>query len=859
VVMTSAGSGYSNWQEIALTRWRADTTCDDWGTWLYVQDLQSGALWSAGYQPTGTRLPEGPGSYEVSFYPHMVQIRRRDGEIALVVEIVVAPEDDVEIRRVTMTNHGEHARRMRLTSYGEVVLAPDDADRRHPAFQKLFVESEYLPGENTLLFRRRPRSASEEPVFLAHALVGPAGAQRGHHVTSAFEADRARFLGRGRTARAPLALIDPARARRGTVGATLDPIMALSREIALDPHESVTLAYLTLATRSRGEAVAQAGRFQDWELIERSFNHAHASSERELRRVGLTSPDLQRIEQLLSLLLYPHPALRADPDTLAANEKGQSGLWGYAISGDYPILLVRIAAEEETALVQELLRAHEFWRGRQVNVDLVILNEKESGYAQEVQRQLHQLLQRTENDNWLNRRGGLFLLRADQMSASDRVLLETAARVILDGSQGSLARQLEEVLAQPVRLPALLSSRPPEASREPTPPLERPTDLLFDNGLGGFSPDGREYLLYLVGHASSLPRELEARSTPWTPAPWSNVIANPDFGFLVTEAGGGYSWALNSGENRLTPWSNDPVSDEPVEALYLRDEETAEVWSSTPLPAGTPSAPYLVRHGAGYSSFEHHSHGLKQRLRLFVAPDAPLKIIHLRLENCWQRVRRITATYYAPWVLATFRDQAQAYIQPEYVDEQHALLARNPYNAEFGERIAFLAASARPHGLTTDRTEFLGRMGTPAAPAALKRIGLSGKVAPGLDPCAAIQLHLDLQPGESQEIYFLLGQGENRDESLRLIEHFRQPDRIAAAWQAVAEQWERLLGAVTVKTPDPAMNLLLNRWLLYQALACRVWGRSAFYQSSGAFGFRDQLQDVMALLHARPEIAREHI
>ncbi|MCK4962973.1 MAG: hypothetical protein KAS19_10830, partial [Anaerolineales bacterium] len=347
--------------------------------------------------------------------------------------------------------------------------------------------------------------------------------------------------------------------------------------------------------------------------------------------------------------------------------------------------------------MHELLRAYAYWRKRQIMIDFVILNQQETGYDQELQGQLLQLIKRVKADPWLNRRGGIFILSADQMNEADRVLLETAARAVLDGNKGSLSKQLNQIRVQPAYLPRFVPTIPTPEYVESTPPLTRPTDLLFDNGVGGFSADGREYIIYL-------------EPDQWTPAPWINVISNPEFGFLVSETGLGYTWAENSGENRLTPWRNDPVTDEPGEALYLRDEETGQVWSPTPLPAHA-AAPYLIRHGAGYSIFEHHSHGLKQRLRLVAARDAPVKLIGMRLENTWTRHRRITATYYAEWVLGTTRQDTQQYIVPEFDPVTRALLARNAYNTEFGERVAFLAASKEPHGLTADRAEFLERMG----------------------------------------------------------------------------------------------------------------------------------------------------
>jgi cyclic beta-1,2-glucan synthetase len=844
-LVTGAGGGYSRWGDTDLTRWRADTTLDDWGTWMYVQDRDSGELWSVSHQPTGV-LPE---AQEALFYAHKAEFSRRERDVSVRMEITVPPDDDVEIRRITLINHGDRPRHLTLTSYAEVVLAAQDFDQRHPAFNKMFIESEYLPDLNGLLFQRRQRSPEEDPIYLVHMLAS----EEEREVTGAYETDRARFLGRGGTPRFPAALAAQDELE-GVAGATLDPIMALGQEVELKSHARAELAYVTVAGGSFNQVLELARRYRSWSRVTRAFSLAHTNSELELHRLGFATPDLERIQQLLSALLYPHPALRAAPSKLAINSKGQPGLWPYAISGDFPILLVRIGEQEQMELLREVIRAHTYWRDRGIQIDLVISNERETGYDQELHGQIHRLITHMNSDAWLNRRGGIFVLHSDQMSEADRVLLATAARAILDGESGSLAEQLGRLREQPVRLPrfvptpsAPLEETLPEVEKEepPTPCVVRPSDLIFDNGLGGFSPDGREYVIYLEPGQG-------------TPAPWVNVIANPEFGFVVSETGSGCTWAENSGENRLTPWRNDPVSDVPSDALYLRDEETAAVWSATPLPAPA-SAPYLIRHGTGYSEFEHCSHGLKQRLRVFAARDAPVKVVHLRLENVWDRARRITATYYAEWVLGTFRSAMQQYVVPEFDAANKALLATNAYNQEFGERVAFLATSEELHGLTADRTEFLGRNGRYDRPAGLDRIGLAGTVRAGLDPCAALQVHLDMAPGEVREVFFLLGQGANRRETLQLIKQYRDPAQVAAAWEDVNAFWDDLLSAVAVQTPDPAMDLLLNRWLLYQALSCRVWGRSALYQSSGAFGFRDQLQDVMALVYAAPEIARDHI
>ncbi len=835
VLITNAGGGYCQWKDIALTRWQADATLDDWGTWIFLQDLESGALWSATCQPIGCP----PENQEILFYPYKAEFRRWERDISLHTEIVVGA-DDVEIRRVTLLNDSNRPRRLKITSYGEVVLALQADDRRHPAFNKLFIESEYIPEGNALLFSRRPRSADEKPVFLAHALV----VEPGHIVTGEFESDRARFLGRGHTARSPAALQGVDGHLFGTVGGTLDPILSLAQEIDLKPHTRMQVTFLTLAASSRSEALELVARYQSMQAINRAFDEARSQSEKELVDLGLDSPAVEHIQQLLSVLLYPSGILRAVPEVLAKNEKGQPNLWAYGISGDYPILLVCVR-DGDHPLLMEALQAFTYWRNRQVKINLIILNEQDTGYAMDLHNQISRQIALMGADTWLNQREGIFLLRSDQIPKVDRVLLETVAGVILDQKLGTLAEHIRRLTAAPIRLPAFTPALSIAQDPEPTPPLTRPPGLQMDNGLGGFSPDGREYVLFLQPGEN-------------TPRPWVNVIANPQFGFLVSEAGSGYTWAGNSGENRLTPWRNDPVTDMPGEALYLRDEETGLVWSSTPMPAGAETA-HVIRHGAGYSTFESQSHGLNQRLRLFAASEAPVKIIQLRLENLWKRPRRITVTYYAEWVLGATRETDQAFIVPEFDPARHALLASNRYNVEFGEQMAFLAASKKPHGLTADRGEFLGRLGSLRLPAALERIGLASTVRAGLDPCAAIQLHVDLAPGQVEEVFFLIGEGSSREESLALITKYQAQGQIELAWQALQQSWDELLTGITVETPDPGMDLMLNRWLLYQTISCRLWGRTALYQSGGAFGFRDQLQDVLAVLHARPGLAREQI
>jgi len=834
LLIDSAGGGFARWHQVDLTRWRADSTLDDHGMWIYIKDRATNRLWSAGLQPVAAQ----PASQTVRFYPHTVEFIRKDGDIATRMEIVIAPEVDVEIRRVTLTNHGESAYDLELTSYAEVILSPQSADQRHPAYNKLFIESEFIADGNILLFRRRPRSAEEKPVYLAHFIVG----EEEFDITG-YETDRDRFIRRGNTQRAPAALSEDSSLSNST--ATLDPILALQVRIPLPEYESCQIAFVTLAASSRREALDLARRFSHWYRIRKTFDEARTKTEEELNQFEFSSDQLEQTQKLLSALLYPVMGMRADPAVIAANTLGQSGLWPFAISGDYPILLARIKGDGGIDLLNELLRAHTYWRRRGLMIDLVILNEQEDSYDQGFQGKIYRLLLPTNSDDWVGKRGGIFVLRENQMAERERILIETTARVILDEEVGTLANQLLKLDRVPVRLPRVVPILPPLEVDDSTRSFDHPSGLLFDNGLGGFSPDGREYIIHLDNGQQ-------------TPAPWVNVIANPEFGFLVSEAGMGCTWSVNSGENKLTPWRNDPVCDPPSEAVYLRDEDTGQVWSPTPLPARA-DAPYIIRHGLGYTLFEHHSHHIKHEMKVFAVSDASVKIVQLKLGNTTSRMRRINITYYAEWVLGATRENMAHYIVPEFESNRFALLAHNPYNQDFGERVAFLAATRELQGLTADRAEFLGPLGSYARPNALDRVGLTASVQAGADPCAAIQLLLWIPPHETKEVTFLLGQGADRADALRLIAHYQKLENVQSAWDSLQKFWDDHTSGIQIKTPDAAMDLLVNRWLPYQALSCRIWGRTAFYQSGGAFGYRDQLQDVLAFAYTKPEITRQHI
>ena len=604
-MLTAAGSGYSRWGDLAITRWRPDVTCDAWGSYVFVRDVDSGETWSAGYQPSGIE----PDDYEVTFSEARAEFVRRDGDVTTTLDVVVSAENDAEVRRVCVANMGGRVRTLELTSYAEIVLAPPVADDAHPAFSKLFVQTEYVAEIGVILATRRRRSPEEPEAWAAHLAVieGDVDGEL------EFETDRARFVGRGRQIRSAIAAAD-GRPLSGTDGTVLDPIFSLRRRVRLAPGATARVAFWTLAAPTRGEVLDLADQHCDAAAYERAATLAWTQGQVELHHLGIARDEAMLFQRLAGHVLYSDPALRPSSDALRRGNGGLPLLWAQGISGELPIVLVRIDDTDDLGIIRQLLRAFEYWRLKRLAVDLVILNERASSYVQDLQSALETLIRTGLSRPGIHGeapRGGVFILRSDVIASGARLALLSTARAVLLSRQGSLAEQIDrlEHSAPPANPPAAISPAP---DRAPSAPIDVPA-LEFFNGLGGFAGDGEEYVTIL-------------RDGRYTPAPWINVIANPGFGFQVSAEGSGCTWAGNSRDNRLTPWSNDPVGDQPGEAIYIRDDDSGALWGPTALPIRHQAGVYVARHGRGYSRFEHARHGIALELLQFVPPDAPIKI-----------------------------------------------------------------------------------------------------------------------------------------------------------------------------------------------------------------------------------------
>ncbi|HEY6360074.1 MAG TPA: glucoamylase family protein, partial [Vicinamibacterales bacterium] len=834
--LTHAGGGFSTWRGLAVTRRRDDRTSDTGAHFVFLRDPWSGYVWSPAYQPV-CREPDG---YDATFDLDKVTFRSRNGDFETQLQVTVSSEDDVEVRRLSIINRGDRPREIEVTSYAEIVLSRPEDDIAHPAFGKLFIETEFDPQSAGLLFSRRPRGSDEAPTWAFHVL-GVEGRLGG---AVEWETDRARFIGRGRTPADAVAL--EGRALSGTTGAVLDPVAALRDRVRLGPGGVVRVTFATGVAPDRVAALALARKYRDGSAASRAFSMAFTHVHIALQSLGLTDDHAILFDRLASRV-FGTDASCISPADLARNTLGQSSLWGYGISGDLPVALVRITDAASLPLVRQLLHAQEYWRVKGLSADVVILNEHPAEYLDETQTYLTTLVQEPRWAGWNNRPGGMFLVRADGMPETDRRLLSAVARVVLHGDLGDLVSQMNRPApwlnaGQDVPAAAVLTSPETASAQVLVPPL------VMENGIGGFTPDGREYVVVLEGE-----RE--------TPLPWSNVLANPEFGTMVSASGSAFTWAGNSRENRLTPFANDPISDPTGEAIYLRDEDSGAVWGATPgpLPRRTDGGRWVVRHGAGVTRYQHAVANLEQELAVFVAPDDPVKLAVLTLTNTSSTARRLSVFGYVEWCLGPPRAGERRFVVTEIDEVTGAILARNAYNTEFGDGVAVWHATEQAHSHTCDRADFIGRNRTASWPAALFRDRLGGQSGAGLDPCGALHLAVRIEPGHTKRLAFVLGQGRDRNHALELGARFSSLESAEAALEEAEREWDATLGTIQVRTPDDSFDLIVNRWLPYQALSCRFWARSGPYQPGGAYGFRDQLQDTLALIHARPDLCRSHL
>jgi len=873
VMVTQNGTGFSRYESLAVTRWNPDSTEDCAGQFCYVNDLTANRMWSTGRQPIGADAD----SSRAWLATDRVTFQRKDGAIETRTEIAVVVADSAEVRRVTLTNTGIRTHQIELTSYGEITMASPNSDAVHPAFSNLFVETEWHAWCTAVTATRRPRQPSDESLWCVHVV----DAGREHPGTVSCETDRARFVGRGRTVRNPLALTVEG-ALSGTTGPVLDPIFALRTQVSVEPGHSVSVTFTTLVATSRKSAFALAGRYHDGHAAQRAFDFSSTSTRIELREMGVSTTNAAVYQAMAAQIIFGRGSLAPPLDEVRRNHGSQPLLWAQGISGDQMIVLATIDSTDGLPTLRELFCAHRYWSRRGVIVDLVIVNGHPADYLQELRNAIDEAMIVSNDAALIEQPGGVFLRRREQFLPREYLMLSAIARLHVACDGRSLGRLLSladiveanrpaakqtslgsrddvtpaSSLAFPERqgpLAAIVSAFLPlvaptigRPAPDPLPLTPDGTSSPFANGIGGLDESGSYSLNVDVGRGLV------------PPAPWSNVIANPEGGFLVTERGAGCVFAENAFFYRLTPWHNDPVSDPIGDCIYIQDRSRNALWSATPGPVDHRGQ-YAVTHAPGESSFAHEHLSIETLLRLGVPEAGAAKVSTLTLTNRSDETRRLLVTAYAEWVLGPGSNGSASHVRTEYDATSGTIFARSHFDPAFCDWVAFLTTSERVLSFSADREAFMGLGGSLAAPRALNESTLNNVAGAALDPCGALQFEVILDPGESRTVVVLLGAAPTAGSARLLADSLREPSAATAALNIAVATWTSRLSTITIQTPEPAFDAMINTWSLYQALACRMWARMGLYQSSGAYGFRDQLQDTMAFVYSEPGIARAHL
>ncbi|KAA8669438.1 cyclic beta 1-2 glucan synthetase [Clostridium sp. WLY-B-L2] len=839
LMITNSGSGYSKMEDTMLYRYREDVVTNDTGMFFYIKNINSNEYWSAAYEPC-KGIPE---EYEVVFSPDKSEFKRKDGNLRTHMKITVSHEDSGEIRKISITNMSNSVREVEITSYLEVTLSSYNADLVHPAFGKLFIQTEFIQNPTCIIAGRRSRNAGEQKKWLVQT-IAVEGERAG---TIQYETNRDNFIGRGRNLVNPRAMDNDVQLTK-SVGAVIDPIISLRVRIRIEPGRTGKVAYSTMLADSKENAVKLANKYGDMCNVNRMFQLSWTEAQLEMKYLGITSNQINVYQKIASKILFLSDLFQNRYKYIVNMKKSQSALWPYGISGDLPIVLLIIRDESNIDFVRQLLRAQEYWTLKNLSVDLVLLNLEDSSYMQPLQNKLRDIVNNSLSRIRRNKDGRVFILNKSEVKEEDVNFLKAVSRFVIDGQEGELFKQfmcsMDSLEDERVRnLGDFVYNKNGKVISSYS--FEIPL-LRYFNDIGGFSKDGKSYIIVLKNYSN-------------TPAPWINVISNRRFGFHISESGISYTWNKNSRENKLTEWSNDPVMDGEAESLYVKDEETGHIWSISPGPV-RDSGQYVIEHGFGYSIFKHEADQIVGQMTVFADIEDSVKVCRIKLHNIGKRKRILSIIYYAKLVLGVCHEQTAQYIYTGVDKEHEYIYAKNPYSQYFKDGICYLKIlGGKQMSYTGVRTEFIGRQGNVWRPEGLCLKNLSNTVGAGFDPCMAQNVKVELDANSEGEIIVLFGQEDNFEEINRVIEKYSNAGSIQQELKNSQDYWKSTLETIQVNTPDDSMNIMLNGWLMYQVISCRYWSRTAFYQSGGAYGFRDQLQDVSAISYIRPDITREHI
>ncbi|SHI04026.1 Cellobiose phosphorylase [Clostridium collagenovorans DSM 3089] len=834
LMISNGGSGWGKKDDLHLYRWREDKTLDNYGMYIYIKDVDENNYFSNTYEP----VKKFNDTYEVKFSLEKAIFRKLEDELLVTTEITVSGEEDLEIRRLSLYNKGKKDKNLEIMSYCEVVLDGYDGDLVHPAFGNLFITTEYVEEPQCILATRRPRAKGKTQNWMMQKL-----SVKGDESTELeYETSRVNFIGRNRTLQNPVAM---EKSLDNTEGVVLDPIISLKKKVTVKPGETIKMSFITAISESRDKVLEIATKYDESHNINRVFQSAYNEALSELKYLGIKFQQANLYQSMASRIIFLNNQMRERKDYIKNISKGQNALWSYGISGDLPIVLLIVREEKHIEDLKQILLAHEYWSSKGLRVDLVVINLEGSNYYEPVQGNIMDAIYMSALREKQNKPGGVFVYNKASMNEEDVELLKALAKLVLDPDKGSVLTQgiEEKSEGEDFEFREKIISKVTCKGEENN--IEIP-ELKYFNGYGGYDLKNNEYVINLYNNLS-------------TPAPWINIISNGDFGFHVSESGASYTWAKNSREFKITTWNNDWVSDTPSEVFYIRDNDNSEVFTITKSPINN-GGQYVVKHGFGYSIFEHKQNDIYGKMTMFSSMNKNIKFCKINLKNTCDKEKNLTLSYYAHMVLGVVPQHDAAHIYSDVSGKKKYIYSRNPYSMHFNKYYSYLKLiGIEGESFTGDRSEFIGRGKSLSNPSALSKEKLSNTLGAGIDPCLATMGNIKLKPNEEKELVVLFGVGEELKEIDKEISEYSSIEKVDNEFKESKDYFKKLLTHIEIKTPDESMNLLVNGWLMYQTLVCRIWARTGFYQSGGAYGFRDQLQDSMSLTYLNPTLTRNQI
>jgi len=828
ILMTDKGTGYSKYNDILINKYKPTLETAQ-GIFTYIKNVNSKRIWAV----SAMNYLGNADKYEVSFMPDKNKISRQDGWIKSESVIGITPNDPVEIRDLNLKNTGGKEELLEITTYFEPVLSKKENDYAHPAFNNLFLNFEYLEDNEILIVKRKKREKNDKDIFMGVTLY----TENEVIGNLEFELDKEKFFGRENLS-LPIA-INNSKTFSNKANLVVSPIVAMKRTIKIKPKKEVSLSTIIAIGESKEEVIEKIEKYKNAEEIKKVFKLSKARVEEEIMYLGLNSKEVELAQKVMTYLLLENPQKRVN--SLIENKTyKKENLWKYGISGDLPIWLFIIKDESSIDELNKILKIYEYIRTKNINVDIVILNEEKYSYEQYLREEILNVIRNKHMEYLINQKGGIFVINTAEKN--EKEFLKFRANLYIENDINQTIKNFEEVYLSEIE--NLEDRKYQIDNTEYENEEEKKEELLYDNEYGGFTKGGKTY-------------KLKVNSKGKLPTVWSHILANEKFGTLVTDNMGGFTWSKNSRLNKLTSWNNEQVTNIPSEIIYLVETDTDKVWSIGASPKADDEN-YHIEYGFGYAKYNHNSLGIKQEVNVCVPTNENVKINILKLENNIPKKRRLKIIYYIKPVLGEDETRTNLYIETNYDEQNNLIYAKNLYPEDFENSIMYVSSSEKIKSYTGDKKSFIGS-GTIQNPEGIKKVRLNNKGALGKQACICMEIEVELESYGTKEISIILGEENNITDVKNIVYKYSKLSNCRIDLENTKKTWNDLLSKIQVKTPVKSMDILLNGWLLYQTLACRMWAKSAFYQSGGAFGFRDQLQDTLALKYVNPDIMKTQI